>query len=101
MLLLRVRRFTCDDASCERRTFVEQITGLARRHSQRTERMRSVLADVGLALAGRAGARLADVFGASASRNIVEGHVNRIKMIKRQIHGRACIDLLRKRVLLA
>jgi transposase len=31
----------------------------------------------------------------------VEGHVNRIKMIKRQMHGRANLDLLRKRVLLA
>jgi transposase len=30
----------------------------------------------------------------------VEGHVNRIKMIKRQMYGRARPDLLRKRVLL-
>ncbi|MEV4418015.1 transposase [Catellatospora sp. NPDC049609] len=29
----------------------------------------------------------------------VEGHVNRIKMIKRQMYGRAGFDLLRKRVL--
>ncbi|KID27934.1 Transposase [Prauserella sp. Am3] len=29
-----------------------------------------------------------------------EGHVNRIKMIKRQMYGRAGLDLLRKRVLL-
>jgi transposase len=35
------------------------------------------------------------------SSGAVEGHVNRIKMIKRQIHGRAKPDLLRKRVLLA
>ncbi|MFB6553945.1 transposase family protein [Streptomyces sp. NPDC056405] len=41
VLRLRVRRFTCEDASCERRTFVEQVTGLPRRHSQRIERMRS------------------------------------------------------------
>jgi transposase len=31
----------------------------------------------------------------------VEGNVNRIKMIKRQMYGRAGFDLLRKRVLLA
>ncbi|MFC5647489.1 transposase [Kitasatospora cinereorecta] len=30
----------------------------------------------------------------------VEGHVNRIKMLKRQMFGRAKLDLLRKRVLL-
>ncbi|WP_407653386.1 transposase [Actinoplanes oblitus] len=31
----------------------------------------------------------------------VEGNVNRIKMIKRQMYGRAGFDLLRKRVLLS
>ncbi|MFD6279474.1 ISL3 family transposase [Streptomyces sp. NPDC060209] len=71
VLRLRVRRFTCEDISCGRRTFVEQVAGLTRRYSQRTERMRSVLAEVGLALAGRAGARLTDVFGARVSRNTV------------------------------
>ncbi len=30
----------------------------------------------------------------------VEGHVNRIKMLKRQMYGRASLDLLRKRVLM-
>jgi len=37
----------------------------------------------------------------SYSSGAVEGHVNRIKMIKRQMYGRARPDLLRKRVLLA
>jgi transposase len=31
----------------------------------------------------------------------VEGNVNRIKMIKRQMYGRAKFDLLRKRILIA
>ncbi|MFF2900390.1 hypothetical protein [Streptomyces sp. NPDC057966] len=35
------------------------------------------------------------------SSGVVEGHVNRIKMIKRQMHGRAGFKLLHKRVLLA
>jgi transposase len=34
------------------------------------------------------------------SSGVVEGHVNRIKMLKRQMYGRAKPDLLRKRVLL-
>jgi transposase len=29
----------------------------------------------------------------------VEGHVNRLKMLKRQMFGRANLDLLRRRVL--
>ncbi|WP_248509602.1 hypothetical protein [Streptomyces sp. D2-8] len=35
------------------------------------------------------------------SSGAVEGQVNRIKMLKRQMLGRAGLDLLRKRVLLA
>ncbi len=35
------------------------------------------------------------------SSGAVEGNVNRIKMIKRQMYGRAGFGLLRKRVLLA
>ena len=34
------------------------------------------------------------------SSGVVEGHVNRIKMLKRQMFGRAGFQLLRKRVLL-
>jgi transposase len=34
------------------------------------------------------------------SSGAVEGNVNRIKMLKRQMYGRANLDLLRKRVLL-
>ncbi|MFF1350502.1 ISL3 family transposase [Streptomyces sp. NPDC058322] len=71
VLRLQVRRFICADTSCGRKTFVEQIPGLTRRHAQRTERLRAALAEVGLALAGRAGVRLADVFGISVSRSTV------------------------------
>ncbi|HEY3087502.1 MAG TPA: transposase [Jatrophihabitantaceae bacterium] len=46
---------------------------------------------------------LAVVNGLTLTHNsgAVEGNVNRIKMIKRQMYGRAKFDLLRKRVLLA
>ncbi|WSD30381.1 ISL3 family transposase [Streptomyces sp. NBC_01744] len=71
VLCLRVRRFFCRDASCGRRTFVEQVPGLTRRHGRWTERLRSTLAAVGLALAGRAGARMARVFGVSVSRSTI------------------------------
>ncbi|MFG2924260.1 ISL3 family transposase [Streptomyces sp. NPDC048305] len=71
VLRLRVRRFTCGNSGCARRTFVEQIPGLTRRYGQRTERLRSSLAAVGLALAGRAGARIARVLGVSVSRSTV------------------------------
>jgi transposase len=56
---------------CGRRTFVEQIPGLTRRHGQRTEQLRSTPAVIGLALAGRASARLASVFGVSVIRSTI------------------------------
>ncbi|MEV1025573.1 ISL3 family transposase [Streptomyces sp. NPDC050264] len=69
VLALRVRRFICAEGSCPRKTFAEQVPGLTRRFGRRTERLRSTLISVGLALAGRSGARMTDVFGAPVSRN--------------------------------
>ncbi|WP_245727788.1 ISL3 family transposase [Streptomyces vietnamensis] len=66
---LRVRRFICGQASCPRRTFVEQAQGLTRRNGQVTERQRASVACLGLALAGRAGARIAALLGIRASRS--------------------------------
>lgn len=71
VLQLLVRRFTCRNAECGRRTFVEQIPGLTRRHGQRTERLRETLAAIGLALAGRVGAR-AHIVGVPVSRSTVQ-----------------------------
>ncbi|MFG2903253.1 transposase family protein [Streptomyces zaomyceticus] len=68
VLQVRFRRFACRNVECGRRTFVEQLPGLTRRNGQRTERLRSTLAAVGLALAGRAGARLAAIVGGTVSR---------------------------------
>lgn len=69
VVALRVRRFVCAEGSCPRKTFAEQVPGLTRRFGRRTERLRSALVSVGLALAGRAGSRMADVLGAPVSRN--------------------------------
>lgn len=69
VVALRVRRFVCSEENCQRRTFAEQVPGLTRRFGRRTERLRSALVSVGLALAGRAGARMTDVFEAPVSRN--------------------------------
>ncbi|MFD7405736.1 transposase family protein [Streptomyces sp. NPDC059866] len=38
VLALRVRRYVCIAPSCPRRTFVEQMPGLTRRHGRVTER---------------------------------------------------------------
>ncbi|WP_189268296.1 transposase [Streptomyces fuscichromogenes] len=50
-------------------TFAEQVPGFTGRSGRRTERLRSTLVPVGLALAGRAGARMTDALKVPVSRN--------------------------------
>jgi transposase len=66
---LRVRRFGCENAGCSARTFAEQIVGLTTRHARRSPLLRRMLESIGLALAGRAGSRLADALGMPTSRS--------------------------------
>jgi transposase len=66
---LRVRRFFCENARCSARTFAEQIVGLTARHARRSPLLRQMLESIGLALAGRAGARLAGALGLPTSRS--------------------------------
>jgi transposase len=66
---LEVRRFVCGSAGCAVRTFVEQVDGLTRRRLRSTDGLRQAFTQIGLALAGRAGARLAVVLGMVTSRS--------------------------------
>jgi transposase len=66
---LHVRRFFCPTTDCPIRTFVEQVEGLTTRHARRTPLLRGMLEAIGLALVGRAGARMAAQLGAQVSRD--------------------------------
>jgi transposase len=68
MIDLEVRRFFCGNPGCELRTFAEQVPAVTQRHQHRTPLQRSLLEAVALALAGRAGARLAGILGIAVSR---------------------------------
>ncbi|MCX4869824.1 MULTISPECIES: ISL3 family transposase [unclassified Streptomyces] len=68
MIRLTVRRFICDAGDCSRRTFTEPFAQLTRPYARFTTRLNHLLERVGLALAGRAGARLASQLGMSAGR---------------------------------
>lgn len=68
-ILLRVRRFFCDNPVCRSKTFVEQVDGLTRRWSRMSVGLRRMLTAIGLALAGRAGARLATKLGMPTGRD--------------------------------
>jgi transposase len=69
VIRLAVRRFVCDTAACRRRTFVEQVPGLTTAHARYSPPLRAALTAIAVALAGRAGARLAAALGMTASRD--------------------------------
>ncbi|MFD8032786.1 ISL3 family transposase [Streptomyces sp. NPDC059717] len=68
---LCIRRFRCENAACPVVTFAEQITGLTTPHRRHTPLLRGVLTQIGLALAGRAGARLAAAVGISVGKDML------------------------------
>ncbi|WP_406165209.1 ISL3 family transposase [Streptomyces canus] len=68
VIRLTVRRFICGSADCLSRTFAEPFSRLAAPHARFTTRLNHALERVGLALAGRAGARLAAQLGFGAGR---------------------------------
>ncbi|WP_347177275.1 ISL3 family transposase [Parafrankia sp. EAN1pec] len=68
---LLVRRFRCLDSGCSRVTFAEQVVGLTSPHARFTPLATGMIEAIGLALAGRAGSRLAGRVGLCAGRNTV------------------------------
>ena len=69
LIRLAVRRFFCGNPDCPAVTFAEQIDGLTSRRARRTPPLGRMLAGIALALAGRAGARLAAVLDLTAGRS--------------------------------
>jgi zinc-finger of transposase IS204/IS1001/IS1096/IS1165 len=68
---LEVRRFFCPASCCRRRTFAEQVDGLTTRYPRKTPLLDGVLGRIAVALAGRAGSRLAGGLAVSASRQVM------------------------------
>jgi hypothetical protein len=69
LIRLTVRRFFCPAPDCPVITFAEQVEGLTVRYARRTPPLAEMLTAVALALAGRAGARLAPLLGLLAGRS--------------------------------
>lgn len=66
---LDVRRFHCRELGCDRKIFAEQVPGLTQAHSRRTGALRGLLTSIAIALAGRAGARMAALVGVPVGRS--------------------------------
>ncbi|MDP9379604.1 MAG: ISL3 family transposase [Chloroflexota bacterium] len=79
-LCVTVRKLFCDNPLCRRKVFAERLEGVAQRYARRTDRQRTALEDIGLALGGRAGARLAVRLGLLASRDTLLRLVRRLPL---------------------
>ncbi|WP_202806044.1 ISL3 family transposase [Actinopolymorpha alba] len=69
VIKLQVRRFFCGVDACPAKTFAEQIPGLTTRYARRTPLLSKLLETIAIALAGRAGARLATRLGVPVGRS--------------------------------
>jgi transposase len=69
VLWLRMRRFFCDNGTCPVKTFAEQVDGLTSPQARRSPQLREMLQSIGLAVAARAGARLAARLGLVTGRD--------------------------------
>jgi len=75
-LRVRVRKFFCDEPSCERRIFAERLENIAGVYARGTDRRREALEWIAFALGGEAGARLAQELGLLVSPDTL---LNRIR----------------------
>jgi hypothetical protein len=69
VIRLAVWRFFCEAPDCPAATFAEQVEGLTTRYARRTPPLAAMMTAAAVALAGRAGARLAALLGMLAGRS--------------------------------
>src|SRR5215210_4251168 len=72
---LSVRRFFCDQKTCNRAIFAERLPGLAAHYARRTERLEGWFTHVSFALGGEAGSRLLKDLGVVVSADTLLNHI--------------------------
>ena len=78
---LQVRRFWCDNPACPRTIFAEHVPALAAPYARKTQRLLTVLTQLGFALGGAGGRRLLAHLGMSASADTLLRLVRRAAVV--------------------
>lgn len=63
-----VRWLYCENTTCPKVTFAEQVTGLTMRYQRCTPRLQRLVEDVGVVLAGRGGSRMLRILNVRLTR---------------------------------
>jgi transposase len=87
-----VRRMYCPNPGCPKATFVEQVPGLTERYQRRTPALRGTLEALAVALAGRAGARVAGLLGYAVSWMTMLNLLMRVRLPHRPVPRVLCVD---------
>ncbi|WP_405786562.1 ISL3 family transposase [Streptomyces sp. NBC_00029] len=77
---LSVRRLYCENTTCPKVTFAEQVPGLTVRYQRRTPRLQRLVEDVGVVLAGRGGSRMLRILNIRLSRVALLSQLMRVPL---------------------
>lgn len=102
-LQILVRKWFCDNSKCASRVFTERLSWL-KPYQRRTARLEQVIEKITLSTNCLTAEKVCKALHIRVSHDTgsngpVEGHVNRLKTIKRMMYGRAGFDVLRNRFL--
>ncbi|WP_323393578.1 ISL3 family transposase [Streptomyces jumonjinensis] len=77
---LSVRRLYCENTTCPKVTFAEQVPGLTVRYQRRTPLLQRLVEDVGVVLAGRGGSRMLRILNIRLSRVALLSQLMRVPL---------------------
>ncbi|WP_455410110.1 ISL3 family transposase [Streptomyces hiroshimensis] len=77
---LSVRRLYCENTTCPKATFAEQVPGLTVRYQRRTPPLQRLVEAVGVVLAGRGGSRMLRILNVRLSRCTVLSQLMRVPL---------------------